>query len=129
VLTEHAAGDLAALLRGLSLLPLRPGALPALRAGDFDARLEVLKIGHDKAGRDRRIKLPEATAGFFAEAARDELPHAPLLSRAGGQAWNKDAWKWPVKAAVKAADLPPRQRSVHCDTASSAISCTRGLTC
>jgi site-specific recombinase XerD len=35
------------------------------------------------------------------------LPQAPLLSRSGGQAWNKDAWKGPVKAAVQAAGLPP----------------------
>ena len=107
LLAKHAAVDLAAFLRGLSLLPLRPGALAALRAGDFDARLEVLKIGQDKSGRDRRIKLPKETASFFGEAAKDKLPHAPLLSRAGGKAWNKDAWKWPVMAAVKAANLPP----------------------
>ena len=108
LLVDHAAGDLAALLRGLSLLPLRPGALAALRAGDFDARLEVLRIGHDKAGRERRIKLPAATAAFFASAAKNKLPQAPLLCRSGGQPWNKDAWKWLVKGAVQAAALPPQ---------------------
>ena len=106
LLVEHAESDLAAFLRGLSLLPLRPGALAALRACDFDARLQVLRIGADKAGRDRRIKLPAAIAAFFASAVKDKLPQAPLLSRSGGQAWNKDAWKWPVKAAVQAAELP-----------------------
>jgi integrase len=105
-LVEHASADLAQFLRGLSLLPLRPGALAALRVGDFDFRLGVLSIGHDKAGRDRRIKLPRATAAYFAEAASNKLPQAPLLCRGGGQAWNKDAWKWPVKAAVQAAGLP-----------------------
>ena len=39
-------------------------------------------------------------------ASRDKLPTAPLLSRADDKAWNKDAWKWPVKAAVGAAKLP-----------------------
>jgi site-specific recombinase XerD len=29
-----------------------------------------------------------------------------LLARADGKAWNKDAWKWPVKSAVEAAQLP-----------------------
>jgi integrase len=91
LLVKHAAADLAAFLRGLSLLPLRPGALAALRAGDFDSRLQVPKIGNDKAGRDRRIKLPKPTAAFFAEAAKDKLPQAPLLSRSGEQVWNKDA--------------------------------------
>jgi len=106
-LIEHAGVDLAQLLRGLSLLPLRPGALAALRVRDFDARLGVLRIGHDKAGRDRRIKLPSATAAFFAESASNKLPHAPLLCRGGGPPRNKDAWKWPVNSAVQAAGLPP----------------------
>ena len=106
LLVEHADPDLAAFLRGLSLLPLRPGALAAITVRDFDERLGVLKVGHDKAGGDRRIKLPAATVAFFADAARNKQPQQPLLSRREGQAWNKDAWKWPVKAAVHAAGLP-----------------------
>jgi integrase len=103
---EKAPADLAAFLRGLCQVPLRPGALAKLRAGDFDRRLKVLKIGQDKSGKDRRIKLPDVTAEFFEAAAKDKLPSAPLLSRADGKAWDKDAWKWPVKAAVEAAKLP-----------------------
>lgn len=103
---EKAPGDLAAFLRGLSQLPLRPGALAKLKAGDFDRRLKVLKIGQDKNGKDRRIKLPDVTAEFFEVAAKNKLPTAPLLSRAGGKAWNKDAWKGPVKVAVELAELP-----------------------
>ena len=53
------------------------------------------------------IKLPEATSAFFIDAAKGKLPQAPLLCRSGGQAWSKNAWKWPVKAAVQAAGLPP----------------------
>jgi integrase len=101
-----AAPDLAAFLRGLSLLPLRPGALAGLKAGDYDRRLKVLKVGKDKHGQDRKIKLPPQTADLFAEAVKDKLPTAPLLSRADGKAWDKDAWKWPVKAAAEAAKLP-----------------------
>lgn len=103
---EHAEPDLAAFLRGLSLLPLRPGALAALTAGDFDARLGVLRIGKDKHGADRRLKLPKDTALVFAEAARHKLPAAPLLARAGGKPWDKDAWKGPVRTAATAATLP-----------------------
>jgi len=103
---KQAADDLAAFLRGLCQLPLRPGALAKLQAGDFDRRLKVLKIGQDKSGKDRRIKLPDVTATFFEAAAKNKLPTAPLLSRADGKPWNKDAWKWPIKAAVKAANLP-----------------------
>ena len=49
---------------------------------------------------------PEVTATFFEAAAKDKLPTAPLLSRADGMAWNKDAWKWPIKSTVEAAELP-----------------------
>jgi integrase len=103
---QKAPDDLAAFLRGLCQLPLRPGALAGLQAGDFDRRLKVLKIGQDKSGKDRRIKLPDVTATFFGAAAKDKLPTAPLLSRADGKAWNKDSWKWPIKATVEAAKLP-----------------------
>jgi site-specific recombinase XerD len=50
--------------------------------------------------------LPDVTAEFFEEASKNKLPTAPLLSRADGTAWNKDAWKWPIKATVGAAKLP-----------------------
>lgn len=103
----QASTDLAVFLRGLSQLPLRPGALAALKVGDYDRRLKVLKIGKDKSGKDRKIKLPDVTADLFEDASKDKLPGAALLSRADGQAWNKDAWKWPVKAAAQAAKLPP----------------------
>lgn len=103
---EEAPPDLAAFLRGLSQLPLRPGALAGLTVGDYDKRLKVLKIGQDKAGKDRRIKIPDVTATFFEESCKDKLPSAPLLSRADGKAWNKDAWKGPVKETVLGAKLP-----------------------
>ncbi len=103
---EKSPADLAAFLRGLCQLPLRPGALANLKVGDFDQRLKVLKIGQDKSGRDRRLKLPDVTAQHFETAAQNKLPAAPLLSRAEGKAWNKDAWKWPIKMAAEAASLP-----------------------
>jgi integrase len=103
---EKAPADLAAFLRGLSLLPLRPGALAALTVGDYDNRLKMLRIGEDKAGADRKIRLPDTTAAFLEMAAKGKLPAAPLLARADGKAWDKDAWKKPVKAAAKAAELP-----------------------
>jgi len=105
-LIDAAPADLALFLKGLSLLPLRPGALAALTVGSFDKRLSVLSIGKDKAGHVRSLKLPKDTAKFFDAATKDKLPAAPLLARADGKAWDKDAWKGPVKAAVEAAKLP-----------------------
>lgn len=103
---DKAPADLAAFLRGLSLLPLRPGALAALTVGNFDKRLSVLTVGKDKAGRDRKLKLPKDTAVIFEEACKDKLPAAPIFARDDGRAWDKDGWKWPVKAAAVAAKLP-----------------------
>lgn len=101
-----APADVATLLRGLSLVPIRPGALAALTVSSFDKRLGVLTIGKDKSGRDRKIKLPKMTAEFFDAQAKGKTPAAPLLARADGKAWDKDAWKKPIKAAALAAELP-----------------------
>jgi site-specific recombinase XerD len=105
-LIGKAPADVATLLRGLSLVPIRPGALAALTVASFDKRLGVLTIGKDKSGRDRKIKLPKMTAEFFDAQSKDKTPAAPLLARADGKAWDKDAWKKPVKAAARAAELP-----------------------
>lgn len=106
-LIKHAAQDVASLLRGLSSVPLRPGALAALTVENYDARLSVLKIGEDKTGRDRKLKLPDATASAFASLCKERPPQAPIFCRADGKAWNKDSWKGPIKEAAAAADLWP----------------------
>ena len=80
-LIAKAPADLAIFLSALSLVPLRPGAIAALKAGDFDKRLSALSIGKDKAGSDRKITLPTETAAFFAEQSKNKLPTAPLFSR------------------------------------------------
>lgn len=105
-LIAHATPDLAILVRAMSLLPLRPGAVAALKVAHFDKRLGVLLIGKDKAGKDRKITLPPPTTAFFTEQAKGKLPTAPLCARSNGMAWDKDSWKYPFKDAVIAADLP-----------------------
>src|SRR5690606_34424065 len=92
--------------RGLSTLPLRPGALAALKVSDFDKRLKTLRIGKDKTGGDRRLVLPASSAKLMADQAGKRPADAPLLARADGAMWNKDSWKDPVKEAVTAAGLP-----------------------
>ncbi|MFT3792740.1 MAG: site-specific integrase [Rudaea sp.] len=100
--------DAAAFVRGLCALPVRPGALAAFKVGDFDARRNELVIAKDKAGQDRRILLPVETVALFKEQARHKLPGAYLFTRADGRPWVKDAWKGPIKDAVRAAELPER---------------------
>lgn len=106
-LVAAAPADLGLLLKGLSLVPLRPGALAGLTAAAFDRRLDALMIGQDKAGGQRTITLPPATAEFFATQCRAKLPAAPIFTKADGKAWLKDDWKKPLKAAAEAAGLPP----------------------
>lgn len=103
---DAASDGAQAFIKALCLLPLRPGALAGLKAGDFDKRTRTLTIGKDKNGNPRQITMPPAIADFFAEQVQGKLPAAPIFARGGGEAWNKDAWKYPVKDAVKAAGLP-----------------------
>lgn len=105
-LIRQAPTDLARFLTGLSMLPLRPGALAALHVRDFDARLRVLTVGHDKSGRDRMIKLPPQCAAILDAVAEGKKASDPLFTREDGTAWNKDSWYVPIKDAVKAAGLP-----------------------
>jgi integrase len=105
-LIQFSPPDLARLIRGLSMLPLRPGALASLTVADFDARVGVLKIGQDKSGKDRKLKLPQTIAEFLVEATAGRVATAPLFVRDDGLAWNKDLWKKPIKRATVAAGLP-----------------------
>ena len=98
--------DIAAFCRGLCLLPLRPGALAAMRVRDFDYRTGVLVIHSDKENAGRRIVLPADTAALFKDQARLKLPAAPLFARADGKSWDRQKWKAPIKDAAASAGLP-----------------------
>jgi integrase len=105
-LLQHTKAEAAPFVRALCLLPLRPGALAGLTAGDFDKRTAELTIGKDKTGKPRRIQLPVEAAKLLTEQSKDRLPAAPLFRRASGKPWDKNSWKMPIAAAVKAAGLP-----------------------
>lgn len=105
-LTDAAEGEAQSFITGLCLLPLRPGALANLTVRDYDKRTRTLTIGKDKNGNPRQITIPPTIAVFFTQQTKGKLPAAPIFTRAGGEAWNKDAWKYPVKEAVKVSGLP-----------------------
>lgn len=105
-LLEALDADIAPFVRALCLLPLRPGALAALTVADFDKRTAELKIGKDKNGIPRRIKLPMAATALLAEQVKNKLPSVHIFRRANGTAWSKESWKGPIAKAVKAAGLP-----------------------
>jgi integrase len=105
-LLDKTDAEAAPFVRALCLLPLRPGALAALTAGDFDKRTAELTIGKDKTGKPRRIQLPAGATNLLTAQAANKLPGAPLFMRANGKTWDKNSWKLPIAAAVAAAKLP-----------------------
>jgi integrase len=106
-LVENVEAEAEPFVRALCLLPLRPGAIAALTAGDFDKRTSELTIGKDKSGHNRRIVVPAVAAQLFTRAAKDKLPAAPLFTRSNGKAWTKETWNDALAEAAKAAGLPP----------------------
>jgi len=92
-------------VRALCLLPLRPGTVAALCAGDFDKRTRALTIGEDKNGLARQVAVPQLVADFLTKQVKGKLPGAPILTRGDGRAWNKDTWNRPIKSAAKTARL------------------------
>lgn len=104
-LVESAPEEAKPFLRALCLLPLRSGALAALTVSQFDKRTRTLTVGTDKAGQDRRIILPPATAEFMATQAKGKLPAAYLFDQ-GGKNWERHEWAHAIKVAGKLAKLP-----------------------
>lgn len=105
-LLRHVDSEAEPFVRALCLLPLRPGAVASLKAGDFDWRTSELSIGMDKSGKPRRILLPAGVAELFGKQAKQKAPSAPLLARSNGSAWDRHSWKFPIADAVVAAKLP-----------------------
>jgi len=95
-------------IRALCLLPLRPGAMAALSAGDWERRTRELTIGKDKTGKPRRIIVPQSVAALLTEQAKGKLPGGPLFMRANGKRWDKETWNDPIAAAATEAKLPAR---------------------
>lgn len=112
---QHCEPHLARFATALALLPLRPGVVAALKVRDFKRATKavgaMLDLGRqegisDDKGHSRMIPLSKSAAVFFESMTKDKLPDAWLFTQGNGKPWNKDAWKWPVKAAVHAARLP-----------------------
>lgn len=105
-LLDHVDPEALPFVRALCLLPLRPGAMAALVAGNYDKRTCELTIGQDKGGKGRRILLPAEAATLFAKQAKGKLPAAPLFMRANGKVWDRNTWGDAIEDAAKAAKLP-----------------------
>jgi site-specific recombinase XerD len=99
-------------VRALCLLPLRPGAMAMLTAGDLDKRHRMLTVGHektdDKNHGGRVISLSGAAFDLLAAGCKGKLPGAPIFTDANGIAWNKDSWKLLFTDAREAAQVHPQ---------------------
>ena len=83
----------------------RYGELAALKVRDFDRERAILNIQIGKTGA-RTVILQQEAAKFFAKVAGKRSGDEPLLPRADGTRWAKSHQHRPMKAALKAADLP-----------------------
>ena len=105
-LVEAVDSEAEPFVRALCLLPLRPGAVAALKVGDFDKQTAELTICKDKAGDGRRIVVPKKAAGLFAAAAKGKPRTAPLFTMKNGKAWQREYWRHAIIDGAKAAKLP-----------------------
>ncbi|MEE1878121.1 tyrosine-type recombinase/integrase [Altererythrobacter litoralis] len=103
-LAGAADGEIRPFIKGLCILPLRPGALAQLKVKDFDKRTRVLAINKDKNGK-RKITIPPLAGDFFGALVSGKAPHEFIFSRENGAKWNNDTWNRPIKRAANVAGL------------------------
>lgn len=89
---RRALAKLTPLIRALTLLPVRPGALAALRVKDFDKRTGVLTIPKDKAGAGRTIPLSGIVREFIAMQCKGKTPCAWVFTQPNGGQWKRHDW-------------------------------------
>lgn len=97
---------LADLVRGISTLPLRVGAVAALTVDSFRPATGELFVGVDKAGERRSVVLPDSAAEFLTRLAADRKPTDWLFCRPDGGQWTRKEWGTQLKAVVRAVGLP-----------------------
>jgi integrase len=80
------------LVKALTLLPIRPGALASLLVKDFDKRTGALIIRKDKAGAGRVIPLSGPARDFIAAQCKGKTPAAWIFTQADGRQWERHDW-------------------------------------
>jgi integrase len=106
LLEKLPSDDIRDFVRCLCLLPIRVGAVAALRVRDFNQHTNSLTVSKDKVYSGRQIPLQGDVVDLLRQQARNKHPNAYLFIRADGAQWNKNTWKNPIKAAALAAGLP-----------------------
>jgi len=104
-LLERIDAEALSFVKAIAMMPLRPGAMSGLSAGDFDKRTRELTIGKDKTGKPRRIAVPVTLAAFLAEQTKNKSPADPMFMRGNGKRWTKNDWNDPIRQAAIGAGL------------------------
>lgn len=104
-LLEQCNGGLRDLVEAAALTGARPGELAAAKRSAFDHRTGTLRLT-GKTG-SRTVPLSPAALELCKRLAKGKLPEAPLLTRDDGHPWRRWDWDELVRAAAKAAKLPP----------------------
>ena len=81
----------------------RPGELASMNVANYNPTLRTITLT-GKTGR-RTTGISTAAKTFFDSLIVDTDGGLPMLRKADGQRWNKDAWKYPFKDAVATANL------------------------
>lgn len=105
MLLAAATGAFRDLLQAAVLTGARYGELASAKAGDFDPKAGTLKLSGKTGSRSSYLSRDAVT--FFRRVSKGKLPGAPLLMKDDGEPWGKSHQHRPMKAAVKAAGLPP----------------------
>lgn len=94
-------------LKAMCSMPLRPGAVAALKVGNFNKRASIMTVAVDKEHAGRRIPITGTALALVVEACKGKLPGALMFGRPDGSLWKKETWGDDMDAAVAAAgDMP-----------------------
>jgi len=106
-LLNAAAGDFRHLAQAALQTGARYSELTRLKVHDFDEASGTVGIAKSKAGKPRRVYLPEEGCAFFQALTVGRSGDALMLTHHGGKPWRRtDQW-WPMHHAVKRAKLDP----------------------
>ncbi len=105
-LVNGSSDEIRPFIHAMCLLPIRVGAMAALRIADLEPRTLTITIGRDKSGKPRQIAVPASTMEFLLKQSTHRLPEQPIFCRSNGRCWDRNSWKRPIKCAAEAANLP-----------------------
>jgi integrase len=101
------------LMRAALATGCRFGELAALRCGDFNPDAGTLHVRRSKSGAARYVVLNDEGVALFARLAAGRPGDAPMLLKADGGRWGKDAQHRPLAAACARGGIEP-PANFHC---------------